>query len=309
MSESTFKPHIPQYNETNNKPVAQVSHPPQNHAKLSDNRIVNFVNAALASCFAASITNSVELVKTRMQLQGELVKTAPNTPKVYKNFPQAISLIVQKEGFSALFKGLSSAFIYQTALNGIRIGSIAGSPFYLVKTRMQSHSSFASVGHQHNYTGTWQALTHIYSTRGIRGLFQGISGSCLRVAIGSPAQLVSYDYFKSVFGMKFASPGSPPDNSFKTHFCSSMAASLFVVVFMNPFDVVNTRLYNQKRDHITNKGVLYNGLFDCIAKTARTEGIAGFYKGITVHYLRMGPHTILTFVAYEHLKSLVDKHF
>ena len=42
--------------------------------------------------------------------------------------------------------------------------------------------------------------------------------------------------------------------------------------------------------------MLYDGALDAFAKIARIEGVLAFYKGATAHFLRVGPHTALTFV-------------
>ena len=80
---------------------------------------------------------------------------------------------------------------------------------------------------------------------------------------------------------------------------ASLCSGLCVVTCMNPFDVVSTRLYNQPVK--SGVGVLYKGLVDCMMQTAKSEGLAGFYKGYWAHYLRLGPHTVLTFVFFEQL--------
>jgi solute carrier family 25, member 34/35 len=46
-------------------------------------------------------------------------------------------------------------------------------------------------------------------------------------------------------------------------------------------------MYNQT-------GNLYSGVFDCLFKTVRTEGILAIYKGFLAHLARILPHTILT---------------
>lgn len=63
------------------------------------------------------------------------------------------------------------------------------------------------------------------------------------------------------------------------------------------------------------RGVLYNGPIDCLWKTFKAEGIAGWYKGrlnsgvalqnladivgTTAHFFRIFPHTVVTLVANE----------
>lgn len=78
-------------------------------------------------------------------------------------------------------------------------------------------------------------------------------------------------------------------------------SGLVVTTAMNPFDVVSTRLYSQQV--IEGQGALYSGVVDCFRKTFRAEGVGGFMKGWTAHYLRLGPHTILTFVLWEKAKA------
>jgi len=66
---------------------------------------------------------------------------------------------------------------------------------------------------------------------------------------------------------------------------------------MNPFDVVSTRLYQSG-----GRATSYAGPLDCARQTLRAEGWRAFFKGWTAQYLRLGPHTVLTFVALEAFK-------
>lgn len=58
------------------------------------------------------------------------------------------------------------------------------------------------------------------------------------------------------------------------------------------------RLYNQH-------GNLYSGIFDCLWKTIKTEGLLSVYKGFTAHLARILPHTILTLTLAEQTNKLV----
>jgi solute carrier family 25 protein 34/35 len=57
---------------------------------------------------------------------------------------------------------------------------------------------------------------------------------------------------------------------------------------MNPIDVVRTRFYDQT--YVNNVGANYNSGFDAIKKIFNYEGPSAFYKGLTTHFLRIGPH-------------------
>ncbi len=54
------------------------------------------------------------------------------------------------------------------------------------------------------------------------------------------------------------------------------------------------------------KGELfYHSTLDCLTKTFRSEGLRGCYKGFSQQWLRLAPHTIITFIAYEKLRALM----
>lgn len=61
-----------------------------------------------------------------------------------------------------------------------------------------------------------------------------------------------------------------------------------------------SRMYNQN-------GNLYNGIFDCLSKTIRTEGLFAIYKGFISHLARILPHTVLTLSFAEQTAKLVKK--
>lgn len=45
---------------------------------------------------------------------------------------------------------------------------------------------------------------------------------------------------------------------------------------------------NARHAQVTGKGQLYSGMFDCLAKTVRAEGLLGLYKGWLPCWLRIG---------------------
>ena len=185
----------------------------------SSQSFMNFLSASIATCLAVTFTNPMEVIKIRMQLQGELCASRSYV-QVYRSLPHAFITIANHEGLFALQKGLVAAYSYQTMMNGTRfmvyehmksflcegrsgitaaIGSVAagalagvagafvGSPFNLVKTRLQSYSSYIPVGEQHKYRGFIHGLEQIYTISGLRGLFLGVSSSMLRTGAGSSA--------------------------------------------------------------------------------------------------------------------------
>ncbi|KAI9104116.1 mitochondrial carrier domain-containing protein [Phlyctochytrium arcticum] len=245
---------------------------------------------------------------------------------VYKNSFDTIHKIYLHEGLKGLQKGLTPAILREGSKNLFRIGMfdpimnmlhdpaqgrapgwkrmLAGSmcgvmgavscnPFELVKTRLQSNAGTkpgkVAVGHQHNYNGTWDALTRIWKEDGFRGLYRGSVLSMGRSVFGSGSNLAAYSLMKEhlIDKRKWA------DNAWLDMVCG-LASGVVSCICMNPIDVTRTRYYNQPYEN--GKGLVYSNGFDAIKKIAKNEGPTAFYKGLTTHFLRIGPHFCLTFV-------------
>ncbi|XP_037543460.1 solute carrier family 25 member 35 isoform X1 [Nematolebias whitei] len=296
---------------------------------------MDFVLGGVAACGACLFTNPLEVVKTRMQLQGEL-RSRGTYQVYYRNVFHAFYTIGKVDGVAGLQKGLAPALFYQLCMNGVRLGSYAiiesagyihtngrvsavkttlagaaagvvgavmGSPVYLVKTHLQSQStSSIAVGHQYKHEGMVHALRVIYRQHGVLGLWRGSSAAVPRVSVGSATQLSTFSSSKElVVDLQVF-----PDNSWLVALSAGMISSVVVVMAMTPFDVVSTRLYNQPVDH-RGKGQLYNGFTDCVSKTLKKEGLTGLYKGLGASYFRLGPHTILSLFFWDELRRLNQK--
>ncbi|KAJ5107084.1 hypothetical protein N7456_003759 [Penicillium angulare] len=276
-----------------------------------------FLAGGIAACGAVTVTHSFETVKIRLQLQGEL-QTKSEVAKKYNGVLHGVKVILQNEGPRGLFRGIGSAYFYQVLLNGCRlgfyepirsnlttsvysdpkvqslgvnvfagaasgvIGAAAGSPFFLVKTRLQSFSPFLPVGTQHNYKNSFDGLSKIYKSEGVKGIYRGVDAAMIRTAFGSAVQLPTYFFAKRRLSHHLGMQEGPA-----LHLASSAASGFVVCCFMHPPDTIMARMYNQT-------GNLYAGPLDCLVKTVRKEGLLAIYKGFFAHLARILPHTILT---------------
>lgn len=199
-----------------------------------------------------------------MQLQGELQHKS-DAPKLYRGPFHGVSVIVRNEGPRAIYRGIGAAYIYQMILNGCRLGfyepiranvthalfsdsttqslgvnifsgatsgilgAAAGSPFFLVKTRLQSFSPSAPVGTQHDYKNAVDGMRKIHSTEGVKGLYRGVGAAMVRTGFGSSVQLPTYFFAKRRLVKHLGMEEGPA-----LHLASSTASGFVVCCVMHP---------------------------------------------------------------------------
>ncbi|KIM70276.1 hypothetical protein SCLCIDRAFT_19192 [Scleroderma citrinum Foug A] len=186
------------------------------------------------------------------------------------------------------------------------IGAALGNPLFLIKARMQAYSPALPVGTQHHYKNSFHALSTIWKAEKIRGLYRGVDGAIFRTAIGSSAQLPTYYWTKN----QLVTHGILPANSVWTYLASSSVSGVCVCLVMQPADTALTRVYNQPTVKLPNgrfQGTLYKNPIDCLWKTFKAEGLFGWYKGSTAHFLRIAPHTIITLTANDLIQNAYRK--
>ena len=89
--------------------------------RLQPKDVREFVLGGSAACCAGVFSNPLEVVKTRMQLQGELKARGQYTVH-YRHVFHAFYAIGKYDGLLALQKGLVPAMWYQFFMNGARLG-------------------------------------------------------------------------------------------------------------------------------------------------------------------------------------------
>lgn len=80
---------------------------------------MDFVIGGLAGAGATIFTNPMDVVKTRMQLQGELRARTDATTR-YRGIFHALYVIARADGAMALQKGLAPAMVLGFTMNSVR---------------------------------------------------------------------------------------------------------------------------------------------------------------------------------------------
>ncbi|MCO5600720.1 hypothetical protein L7F22_054835 [Adiantum nelumboides] len=297
-----------------------------------------FVEGGIAAVVAGCATHPLDLIKVRMQLQGEAPsKSLSERPSKKSNLKMAVHggvlgvglQIIQKEGALALFSGVSASALRHAVYSTTRLGLyevlkqqwadedgklpvskkiIAGMIAGAVGAALGNPADVAMVRMQadgrlpfyerRNYSSVADALFQMVSTEGFSSLWRGSLPTIQRAMVVTAAQLASYDQIKETL---IAS--QVMQNGFVTHFAASFLAGLIASIASNPIDVVKTRLQNMTV--LPGLPPPYVGSLDCVLKTIQSEGPLALYKGFVPNVTRQGPFTITLFITLEQIKYLL----
>uniref|UniRef100_A0A7S2XEX3 Uncharacterized protein n=1 Tax=Lotharella oceanica TaxID=641309 RepID=A0A7S2XEX3_9EUKA len=288
-----------------------------------------FLYGGLASCCAEAMTMPLDVVKVRMQIQGQQGMNV-----AYKGFFQTGFNLLSKEGIFAFWTGTTPAILRQGTYGTLRIGLyvqakrvlgieqgstsanpgrtiVAGvtsggfssavcTPTDLIKVRMQA--GYLRGSDTPTYRGVLHAAQSIVAEEGWLGLYRGVGPTTARAAIVAAAELGSYDEIKMFFKRNGAEDGV------RLHLLTAALAGFCATAASSPFDVVKSRVMSQPLDE-HGRGVRYSGMFDCFQKSIRTEGISFMWRGFSANYLNKGPTVVLFFVLYEAVQTNLDDIF
>ena len=136
--------------------------------------------------------------------------------------------------------------------------------------------------------------------RGVAGLWRGAGMSTTRSAMLTASQCAAYDSAKSfVRGFRRGE-----EDDLATHLCASMLTGLVTTTVTNPVDMIKTQLYVSAGATSESRKSAPGGAVAAARDVLRRQGPRGFMRGWTANYLRLGPQTVITFVALEQLRRL-----
>ncbi|XP_047126438.1 solute carrier family 25 member 36-A isoform X1 [Hydra vulgaris] len=183
-------------------------------------------------------------------------------------------------------------------------------PLEVVKTRLQSSGEvFKPITRQITSVSTITriqpeqrikpngilgCMRHIINTEGYRSLYKGLGPNLIGVA---PARAVYFAvYVKS--SKYIQQKGIVHQDNPLTHMLAGASAGFVTHTLTAPIWFVKTRLQLSSHKY---------GMMRCIAKVYKSEGIKGFYRGLSASYFGV-VETIIHFVIYERLKKILREY-
>lgn len=272
-----------------------------------EDKLARWYFGGAAGCMAVCITHPLDTLKVNLQTQQ---KVEFGLVGVCKN-------VVREGGVRALYNGLSAAILRQATYTTTRFGiyevvktykkgqlafyekiglagmagfcgGFVGTPADLVNVRMQNDIKLP-VEKRRMYKNAIDGMIRVYKEEGITRMWGGGLSASSRGFLMNIGQLGFYEQFKQLL----LESGYFKDN-LATHFTASTMAGSVAVLLTMPLDVTKTRLMNAPPG-------TYSGMMSCIADIAK-NGPSGFFKGFLPAFIRLAPHTILTFVFLEQLR-------
>ncbi|XP_038222491.1 mitochondrial 2-oxoglutarate/malate carrier protein [Zerene cesonia] len=275
---------------------------------------LKFAFGGLAGMAATCVVQPLDLIKTRMQLSGG----------GRSSFTVA-GEIIAREGFVALYAGLSAGLLRQATYTTTRlgvyswlfdsykekhggeapgfamktalgiaagsIGAFVGTPAEVALIRMTADGRLPAE-QRRNYKNVMDALLRIIREEGVLKLWRGATPTVGRAMVVNAAQLSTYSQAREMF------VGYVPDG-ITLHFCASMVSGLVTTIASMPVDIIKTRIQNAAKGQ-SQMAVVTNLL--------RNEGVLSLWKGFLPYYARLGPHTVLTFIFLEQLNAAYFKY-
>lgn len=294
------------------------------------------MEGGIASIIAAAVTHPLDLIKVRMQLQGEMT-SSQRRPAFHSSIaahgPIGLAWrLIQTEGIEGLYSGVSAAILRQVLYSSTRlgiydilkmkwsnatdsgsvllqksvmsglvagaVGAIVGNPADIAMVRMQADGRLP-LQERLNYRGVGDAIVSMVRKEGISSLWIGSAPTIQRAMLVTASQLASYDYFKfTIISNNILEDG------ISTHMVASFSAGFVASITSNPIDVVKTRLMSMKIRNGQRRP--YNGSIDCALKTVRLEGPLALYKGFVPTVARQGPFAMVLFVSLEQIRKLLS---
>lgn len=296
------------------------------------------IAGGFAGALSRSVTAPFDVVKIRFQLQFQKNKSI--------SIIQAFRNILKQEGILSLWKGNLSAnylwvsyamiqfgvygtlkrctekkyFSYLSENTHHRsfsffAGAFAGMvataityPFDIMRTQ------FAIQKNSKLYKSIFSFIDVTFRTKGLHGFYGGHSAALISIAPSMGLNFFFYELFNTIIYKNIKKEpiiqftDENKSSTLINGICGGMAGGASKLIVF-PLDTMKKRLQVQTLNYaLEDYGLIpkYSGIFDCFKKTIATEGIQGFYRGLTPAIVKSVVATAITFAAYEEARQTLS---
>ncbi|CAN0926977.1 Mitochondrial phosphate carrier protein 1, mitochondrial [Linum grandiflorum] len=145
------------------------------------------------------------------------------------------------------------------------------------------------------YKSILSGFSTLWKEQGPSSLWRGWSGKLFGYGAQGGCKFGLYEYFKRAYSDILIH-----QDRTTIFFLSSASAQIFADVALCPFEAVKIRVQTQPQ--------FAKGLLDGFPKIYRTQGLAGFYRGLFPLWGRNLPFSMVMFSTFEHSVDLIYQH-
>ena len=200
-----------------------------------------------------------------------------------------------------------SGFLFDFLIGGLSatMAKTITAPIERIQVLLQTQDVNVSIqqGKVKKYNGITNCFTRVIQEEGISSLWRGNFSNILRYF---PAQAFNFafnDSFK-VWFCPYDSRKNPWKFFMGSLFSGGVAGALSLII-VYPLDFIRTRLgadigkLKDKRQ--------FNGIFDCVTKVYKSDGIQGIYRGVTISAVMYFFYRAIYFGGYDASKQFLLK--
>jgi hypothetical protein len=247
----------------------------------------------------------LSLYRSILQKEGILGLWAGNGANLLRVFPAKAVVFSTNDLYQGMFRKLSKTpeeqrlnYTYTFLAGGFAGMTASALTYPLDFARGRISGKLAQEGSRKEYHGIVRTVVLTVKDEGFLALYKGVT----------PTLMGALPYE----GIKFGTVGFL-EQAFPSEETTPLRKMLFggiggimAGLITYPNDTVRRLLQIQGS---RGTQTVYTGYWDCVRKTYRAEGIARFYRGVTINIIRMAPNAAVQFGAYEYLKKNTAPYF
>lgn len=196
-------------------------------------------------------------------------------------------------------------FAENFALSGAAavISKTAAAPIERVKLLVQNQDEMLKTGRlTEPYKGVIDCTVRTYRTEGFLPFWRGNLANCIRYF---PTQALNFAFKDKIKAMFKPSKKDSYALSFSKNIASGGAAGALSLCFVYSLDYARTRLANDAKSSKKGGERQFNGLIDVYAKTFKSDGFVGLYRGFMISCVGIIVYRGCYFGFYDTLKPLL----
>merc|ERR1712180_316425 len=195
------------------------------------------------------------------------------------------------------------SFVENFLLAGVAAGvsKTAAAPIERIKLLVQNQDEMIKQGRlEKPYNGVVDCLRRVLATEGVYPLWRGNLVNVLRYF---PTQALNFAFKDTIKAIFKTSKDAPTYMKFGTNILSGGFAGSLSLTFVYSLDYARTRLANDAKGKGGERQ--FNGLIDVYAKTLKSDGIQGLYRGFTISCVGIFIYRGMYFGLYDSLKPIL----